>query len=157
MRYEPQGHGEARSATGKRQKAAAQAAVDQVRSCGPSNLVLLCFECHEDAPMTNRPEDMFNFILHREPQVLAENRKVSALIIAHGATEERVSLIVNRPDFQDLIRRAHADAAIGMHFGGRGSHISSGTVASMIMRVIELAEREPLIESGPPGEQLSWC
>lgn len=43
----------------------------------PSNFVLLCKRCHHDAPMSNRPEILFDWMLHREDWVVWQLRELT--------------------------------------------------------------------------------
>lgn len=102
----------------------------------PSNFVLLCVECHEDAPMVADPAVMLAFCERREQYEWRRARETVEQLRAAGVPTEDFALVTT-----ERLRAALAELHAGVHFGRKGARMSVATAVAASLRAVAAAKR----------------
>jgi len=100
----------------------------------PDNLVLLCAECHWDAPDVSDPSYMLEWMEARESRMVRADMVLKEMIGRAGLSEVYSELAESHGDlvmksFNELLK---SDAWVGFH----GSHVSLATMAATTIEAI---------------------
>lgn len=103
----------------------------------PENLVLLCGECHHDAPDVGDPSYMLDWMTRRESKFARIGRLITEAIEAADLNEELDRLDRNH---RSLLREV-TDEVIKTWVGFHGARISPATQASVAVEVVRRASK----------------
>jgi hypothetical protein len=107
----------------------------------PSNLVLLCHECHEAAPMVADRRFMLAWAARRRNWLLRQNDEIKQHLQRLGVSKQRLKA-VGKLDHR-LMEEVVLESKVGTHFSSeRGGIISSATYAALIVCYVELKEEK---------------
>jgi len=105
------------------------------------NLVMLCRDCHDEAPMTNNASVMLRWIAMREDHVVREMREVRAACIA--MEPEFLSMVegVDASKIATLLPQVLDEMSAGFHFG---KGLTTGTKAAAAIEIVRRLTRVSL-------------
>ena len=107
----------------------------------PSNFVLLCLQCHEEAPMTTDPEDMFRWIAQREGFIARAMRTIHTNVLRQGFTEADLILALplkKNGTLEARLKGIADTAGWGLHASNsrRGPIMTTGTVSAILGKLL---------------------
>lgn len=100
----------------------------------PENLVLLCNECHHDAPDVGDPAYMLDWMTRRESKFARISPLMTKAIEEAGLSDEVERLSSNWALLQEI-----TDEVLKTWVGFHGSRISTGTQVSVAVEVLRRA------------------
>lgn len=109
-------------------------------SIEPSNFVLLCAECHEEAPMVLDPRAMIAFCAEREQSDWRRARLAIEQLKAAGYTGDDFDLVT-----KERLMAALTQLGAGLHLGRHGAKMSASTMAAASRHVIETVKAAALL------------
>src|ERR1700750_1766889 len=98
----------------------------------PENLVLLCNECHHDAPDVGDPSCMLNWMGRRESRFVRFEPLIKEAIEEAGLIEELERLNWDRMPLLQEVTNEVLKTWVGFH----GSRLSPGTIVSTSVEVL---------------------
>jgi hypothetical protein len=101
----------------------------------PENLVLLCNECHHDAPDVGDPSYMLDWMARREPKLARIGPLIEEAVEAAGMKDELERL---HRDHRPLVTEL-TDEVVNSWVGLHGSRITPATMASVAVEVLRRA------------------
>jgi 5-methylcytosine-specific restriction endonuclease McrA len=109
-------------------------------SSDPSNLYLMCAECHDLAPNTTEPEIFFAWV-KRQNWFRRSMSKLNLEFESHGITEEQLTKL--KSIFESEEFQVGAQQNIGLHFpqSGYSSIFSRTTLSSILGALLTYAEK----------------
>ncbi len=116
-------------------------------SSAPSNFVVLCQLCHEEAPMTSDAALMFRWLDAREDNAMRQSRMVLQELSRLGIKAEDL-LHIHLVDLVGMLTEAAKALGVTPHWSrlGRGSIVTASTRAAMLAHAIRASASQGRVE-----------